>query len=95
MRKSIADTTARAEISKNIINRLTEHMSAVEEKTRLGELIDSVGKPLVCNDKRVRALDVFGKDKELLRAISDPAFAVHAITNKELQVKLKKSEGVV
>jgi hypothetical protein len=91
MRKSIADTAARAEISKNIINRFTEHMAAVEEKTRLGELIDSVGKPLVRNGKRVRSLDVFGKDKTLLRVISDPAFAVHAITNKGLQIMLEKS----
>jgi len=91
MRKGIADTTARAEISKNIINRFTEHMSAVEEKTRLGELIESVGKPLVRKGKKIRSLDVFGKDRELLRAISDPAFGIHSITNKELQIKLKES----
>jgi len=89
MRKGIADTAARAEISKNIINRFTEHMAAVEEKTRLGDLLNSVDVPLIHNGKRVRALDVFGKDKELLRAISDPAFNVHAITNKDLQKILK------
>jgi DNA-binding transcriptional ArsR family regulator len=89
MRKGIADAVARAEVSKSIITRFTEHMSAVEEKTRLGDLLNSVDVPLVHNGKRVRALDVFGKDKALLRAISDPAFNVHAITNKELQEILK------
>ena len=85
MRKGIADTVARAEISKNIINRFTEHMATVKERTLLGELLDSVGSPLASSGKRSRALDVFGKDMALLRAISDPAFDVNAITNKQLQ----------
>ena len=85
MRKGVADTAARVEISKNIINRFADQMAAVEEKTRLGELLNSVGIPLNRNNKRFRAIDVFGKDKELLRAISDPALGVNAITNKQLQ----------
>ena len=89
MRKGIADTVARVEVSNNVINRFAEHMSAVEEKTRLGELLSSVGAPLTRDGKRIRALDVFGKDMEFFSAISDPAFDVHTITNKELQKKLK------
>jgi len=89
MRKGIADTAARAEISKNIIDRFTEHMATVKEKTRLGDLLDSVNSPLTHNGKWVRVLDVFGKDMELLRAISDPSFDVHAITNTKLQKTLK------
>jgi len=91
MRKGIADTAARAGVSTNIINRFTEHMSAVEDKTRLGDLLDSVGEPLLRDGKRVRALDIFGKDKELFRAISDPAFDVLAITNKELRKILERT----
>jgi hypothetical protein len=45
MRKGIADTFARAEISINIINRFTEHMAAVEEKTSLGDLLAMVSQP--------------------------------------------------
>jgi hypothetical protein len=89
MRKGVADAAARVDVSKNIINRFTEHMSAVEEKTRLRDLLDSVNSPLMRGGKRVRALDVFGKDRELICAISDPAFDVHAITNKKLQIILK------
>ena len=33
-------------------------------------------------------MDITGKDKEILRAISDPAFNASAITNKALQEKL-------
>ncbi|MCL2853785.1 MAG: hypothetical protein FWE20_12310 [Defluviitaleaceae bacterium] len=89
MRKGIADTAARVEISKNIINLFTEHMATVKESTRLRELIDPVCTPMVRNGKRVRSLDVFGKDRELIRAISDPVFDVHAITNTKLQANLK------
>lgn len=85
MRKGTADTAARVEVSKNILDRFTEHMSAFEENARFGELLSSVTSPSIRRGKRIRALDVFGKDWELLGAICDPAFAVHAITNKELQ----------
>ena len=89
MRKGTSDTAARIEISKNIINRFVEHMSAVEEKERLGKVIATVASPITDQGKRYRALDVFGKDRELLNAISDPAFDVCAITNKALQKTLK------
>lgn len=88
MRKGTSDTAARTEVSKNILDRFTDHMSAFEEKGRLRELLSSVTSPFVRGGKRIRALDVFGKDWELLSAVSDPAFDVYAITNKELQVTL-------
>jgi hypothetical protein len=89
MRKGIADTAPRVGISIDIIDRFTENMAAVKENTRLGVLLDSVGSPFVRNGKRVRAVDVFGKDMELLRAISNPTFYVGAITNKKLQASLE------
>ena len=89
MRKGIADINSRADVSRNIVNHFTEHMSAMEEKTQLGELLKPISKPLTVNGKRIRALEAFGKDLELLRAISDPIFDAGAITNKELQAKLK------
>jgi len=85
MRKGVADSAARFEISRSIVNRFTEHMSAVEEKERLGKVVASVASPIIRQGKKARALDLFGKDNELLLAISDPAFDVHAITNKGLQ----------
>jgi hypothetical protein len=64
-------------------------MSAVEEKMRIGDAMATVTSPVIDQGKRFRALDVFGKDKGLLCAISDPALDVHAITNKKLQETLK------
>jgi hypothetical protein len=89
MRKSVADAVARYEVSKTIIDRFTEQMATVKEQTRLGTMLDFVETPLVQEGKRTRALDVFGKDREFLRAISDPALDIHAITNKRLQGILK------
>jgi len=89
MRKGIADISVRAEVSKRIVDRFTEHMSAVEDKTRLGELLSGVSKPKTVKGKKVRAIEAFGKDQQLLRAISDPAFDVAGITNKQLRLKLK------
>ena len=85
MRKGVADISARAKISKDIVNRFSEQMSTVEEKARLEELLSPACAPLVRKGKRVRAIDPFGKDLELLRAISDPVFAISGVTNKDLK----------
>jgi len=89
MRKGIADISVRAEVSKRIVDRFTEHMSAAEDKTRLGDLLSGVSKPKTVKGKKVRAIEAFGKDQLLLTAISDPAFDVAGITNKQLRLKLK------
>jgi hypothetical protein len=91
MRKGVADTMARVEISKNILNRFTEHVATVKENTKLEVLLNSVDSHFVHEGKKVRALDVFGKDRELICAISDPALNVHGITNKELRKLLRSS----
>ena len=91
MRKGIADINARAGVSLQIVNRFTEHMSCVEEKTPLEEMLGSVARPVYAKGKRTRGIEAFGKDKELLKAISDSTFDVSNITNKDLQRKLKDS----
>ena len=88
MRKGIADTAARVEVSKSIIDRFAEHMASVEEKERLAELLSPICVPIARKGKKARALEAFGKDRELLRAIADPAFNVSAITNKGLRKML-------
>jgi hypothetical protein len=88
IRKGIADTVVRAEVSKKILDRFAEHMAAVEEKTRLGELVAPISSPMRRNGKKIRALDVFGKDLEFLRAVSDPGLSISGMTNKGLQKML-------
>jgi hypothetical protein len=88
MRKGVSDTAARVEVSSQAIDRFAEHMSAAKQKTRLGEVLAPVTSPVTLSGKRIRALDTFGKDRELLFAIANPAFDVHAISNKKLQSAL-------
>jgi len=89
MRKGIVDINARADVSKNIVNRFTEHMATVNETTQLKELLQSISRSVTVSGKKHRAIEAFGKDMELLCAISDPVFGVSSITNKGLREKLK------
>jgi len=88
IRKGVADTYARYQESKNVVDRFSEHMAAIEEKSRLEELLTLISSPIKSDGKKYRSLDPFGKDMELLRVISDPVFDVSSITNKELQKTL-------
>jgi hypothetical protein len=92
IRKGIADITARANVSKGITDRFAEHMTAFNETTSLEGLISTVSSPVTKEGKRVRALEVFGKDLLFIKAVSDPAFGVSGITNKELQKILEGTD---
>lgn len=91
MRKGIADISNRAEVSTHIVNRFTERMATVEDTTTLSEMLATVSKPFKSKGKNIRSLDVFGKDLELILAVSDPAFDVSGLTNKDVQKKLCNS----
>jgi len=91
IRKGIADITARAEVSAQVVERFTEHMASVKEKTALEELLSTISSPQIRGGKKTRALDAFGKDTPLLRAIADPVFDVSYISNKKLRSILKNT----
>jgi hypothetical protein len=92
MRKGVADIPIRTKVSDDRINSFTEHIATVVEKTPIGQLLSTVTKPFTEQGRRIRALEVMGKDLELLQAISDPIFNVSFITNKGLQEKLHSLE---
>jgi len=91
MRKGIADIAVRTQVCNDRTNSFSEHMATVSDKTSVGELLLPVVKPIVKQGKKIRGLEVTGKDMELLQAISDPKFNVEFITNKALQQKLESS----
>ena len=92
MRKGIADINMRAKISAERNKCFAEQLATVSDDTPLGKLIAEVTPSFSKNGKRVRGLDITGKDNELLRAISDPSFCVSAVANKALQEKLMGSD---
>ena len=89
MRKGIADINVRTQVSSSCIKNLTEQVATLEDDSTVAEIISKVSNPVKSKGKRYRALDVTGKDLELLKAIADPKYSVDAITNKHLQASLK------
>ena len=91
MRKGIADIAVRTKICSNRIKNFTDQVASLESDISVGELLAQVTNPVVSAGKRYRALDVTGKDLELLKCIADPKLFVDAITNKHLQEELGSS----
>ena len=59
--------------------------ATVADKTPIGELLPTITKPFIEHGRRIRGIEVTGKDQELLQAISDPIFDVPFISNKGIQ----------
>jgi hypothetical protein len=92
MRKGIADINLRAKVSANCNKRFSEQLATVSDKTPVGELFNSINSPVFRNGKRVRGMNILGKDFSLLTAIGDPMFNAGNISNKALQQKLLGSD---
>lgn len=88
MRKGIADINLRAKVSAERNKSFAEQLATVSDKTPISKIFDNITNAVSRNGKKFRGLDITGKDKEFLIAISDPAFNAGAITNKALQEKL-------
>ena len=68
-----------------------KHMATLRSDTPLRQLFDAHTHSFIREGRRYRALDIVGKDRELLLAISDPKYAVCGITNSSLQNALLES----
>ncbi len=88
LRKGVADIPLRAQVSQEVNDRFMEELAAFSNKTPLSDLLAPHVRSHTQDGRRVRALDISGKDRELLQAISDPAFTVSGITNAALRKKL-------
>jgi len=66
-------------------------LSTFTNKTPLSQLLAPHVRGRTKHGRRVRALDISGKDRELLKAISDPTFTVSGITNAALRQKLSST----
>lgn len=91
LRKGVADIPLRAQVSQEVNDRLMDELSTFSNKTPLSELLGPHVGSRTKDGRRVRALDISGKDRELLKAVSDPAFTVSGITNAALRPKLSSA----
>lgn len=88
MRKGIADINLRAKVSSDCNKRFSEQLATVTDKTPAGKIFKEVTHSISREGKKHRGLDIIGKDREILEAISDPIYNAGPITNKSLQKKL-------
>jgi len=88
LRKGVADIPLRSQVSQEINNRLMDELSTFTDKTPLSDLLDPHVSSCTRNGRHVRSLDISGKDRQLLQAISDASFTVSGITNVTLRQKL-------
>ena len=93
LRKGVADSALRAQVSQEINNRFMNQLATCTHEKPLCELFDSVTQGRRKDGRRVRALEPIAKDRALLQAISDPAFNISGITNKALREKLQGQPG--
>lgn len=91
LRKGVADIPLRAQVSQEVNNRFMDELSTFTNKTPLSELLASHVCRRTKDSRPVRALDISGKDRELLQAISDPAFTISGITNTALRKGLSST----
>jgi hypothetical protein len=64
-----------------------DEVSTFADPTPLKDLLAPYVRGRIHQGRRVRALDISGKDRELLQAIGDSAFLVSGITNAALRKK--------
>jgi hypothetical protein len=93
LRKGVADIPLRAKVCDEINTRFIGQAAQVKDTSRVREVVASVGRKKTGDGRTVRALDMLGKDRELLAAVSDPTLAsLGGITNKALQKALAGTE---
>jgi len=88
MRQGIADLHRRAEVSQKVNDRLIDALASVDDSRRLGELIAEIQQTTQWKQRRVRALQPFGRDRTLLEAVNHGEFPINGLRNRDLQAIL-------
>lgn len=88
IRKGGVDIPLRAAVSQDINNRFMDDLSQLKDDIPVRNFIEKITCHTVKKGRRFRVLDPTGKNRELLQALSDPAFRLSGMTNKMLRKKL-------
>ena len=81
----------RSQVANDVNRRFMEQMATLKDDRPIRDILNEVSRPSIQNGRRIRALDIIGKDRELLQALADPLYAVAGVTNKHLRQKLHAS----
>jgi hypothetical protein len=93
LRKGVADIPLRAQVSQDINHRFETQLATFQTDTALHEVIVGLCQGRTQSGRRIRGLDITGKDRALLLALSDSSFELSGITNKALRQKLYGQQG--
>jgi len=86
LRKGVADLHRRAEVSQAANARYLDALAVVDDSTPLAVLLDTVAKPAIYREKRVRALRTGDPaDVALLAAVSRGEFAAAGFRNRDIR----------
>lgn len=88
LRKGVADIILRTQVADDVNHRFMAQMATLKDTTPVRDLLQEIIQPFTHDGRRVRALDITGKDRALLQAIAAPEYAMSGITNKALQQSL-------
>jgi hypothetical protein len=89
LRKGVADLPRQAELSQRANARLAESLASSADTTPLGKLLEPLGRPVVHDGQRTRALNpLTGRDGERLRTVARGDFLVQGFRNRDLRVAL-------
>lgn len=88
IRKGVADIPLRAQVSRDVNNRIMEDVALFQNESPARDVVNLFVQPVTKSSRRFRPLDVTGKDWLILRSIGDPALKISGMTNKALQQKM-------
>lgn len=86
LRKGIADTHRRAEVSQAVNDSYLAAVAAVESSTPIGEIVKAACRPTTWKRARVRALKPWSEDDlALIKAVNRGEFTIGGLRNRDLQ----------
>lgn len=85
MRQGVCDLYSRTRVSQRANERYLDAFAALDDTTRMAELIRPVQQPCQYRNRRVRALRPFADDYPLLEAVNRGEFMINGLRNRDLQ----------
>ncbi len=94
MRRGIADLHRLTEVSDRAKDRYMDALAQVDENSTVQELLECLNQRKQWQGQWVRALQPFGKDNGLLRAVHRGEFLLQGVRNRDLQKLLFPSAEI-
>jgi hypothetical protein len=88
MRTGVADLHRRGQVSQATNERLLDALARTDDSRTVEELTASIQQPMQWQNRRVRALQPWGQDHQLLTAINRGDFLIQGLRNRDLQAIL-------